>query len=179
MKNSKSLYLFVIVFCLVLISSGIYYLLGGFKKLEVYFFDGSERTVIGKEFFIRDGNKDFNTKMDSVALAIKSGTLKGDLTAVIYDDDWKERDSLHVFIGAAQHNASGIMQIPAGYTYKEFSSSRVYKVFISQNGWVRPSTDEVEEVLEIKAIEEGEVFQPITFEVYFQDGSFNVEKWIE
>ena len=74
MKNSKNLYLLVIIFCLLLTSSGVYYLLGGFKKMEVYFFDGSERTVIGKEFFIRDGNKHFSTKMDSVALAIQSGT---------------------------------------------------------------------------------------------------------
>ena len=146
--------------------------------MEVYFFGGTDRTVIGKEYFIPDDKKDFYIKMDSAKADLLSGMLKGKLTAVIYQDEWRERDSLHCFIGASQDSVKGVVRLPAGYEYKQFSTDRIYKIFITQSGWVIPSPKSIEETLEVKSIEEGEVLQPITFELYYEDGSLSVEKWV-
>jgi len=176
--KSRTPYLVVIVICVIIISVGIYFVLGGFDETEVYFFEGTERTVIGKEYFIKDDRKDFYAIMDSAKAELLKGVLKGKLTAVIYQDEWQERDSIHCFVGTAQDSVKGVVRLPIEYEYKKFSTDRIYKIFVTQSMWVVPSPEKMEEIMEVKSVEEGEVLQPITFELYYEDGSFSVEKWI-
>lgn len=177
--SSRTLYLIIIIVCLSVVSVGVYFILGGFEETEVYFFDGTERTVIGKEHFLKNDKDSFYAEMDSAKADLMSGVLKGKLTAVIYQDEWQEKDSLHCFIGVAQDSVKGMLRLPAGYNYKQFSTPRIYKIFVTQSRWVVPSPKTLEEVLEVRSIEEGEVLQPITFELYYEDGSFSVEKWVK
>ncbi len=146
--------------------------------MEVYYFEGINRTVIGKEYFLPDDNKTFREKMDSIRMDLTAGILKGKLAAVIYQDEWNESDSLHCFVGVAQDSVKGVVRLPSGYEYQQFETSRIYKVFMTQSRWVIPSPESIEEVLTVKSIEQGEVLQPITFELYYEDGSFSVEKWV-
>ena len=178
--SSKTLYLIVIVVCLSVVSAGIYFILGGFEETEVYFFDGTDRMVIGKEHFLKNDKKSFYAEMDSAKADLLSGVLKGKLTAVIYQDEWQEKDSLHCFIGVAQDSVKGgVVRLPAGYDYRQFSTDRIYKIFVTQSMWVVPSPKTLEETLQVRSIEEGEVLQPVTFELYYEDGSFSVEKWVK
>lgn len=177
--NSRNTYTGIIVICLAVIFTSLYFILGGFDKIEVYFFPGTDRTMIGKEYFIPDDNKAFRAKMDSAKSDMLKGILKGKLAAVIYQDEWQEKDSLHCFIGVAQDSVQGVVRLPAGYDYAQFSTDRIYKIFITQSGWVIPSPATIEEILEVKSIEEGEVLQPFTFELYYEDNSMSVEKWVK
>ncbi len=179
MKKARSFYTLIIVVCLLVISVGIYYILGGFDPIEVYFFDGTNRTVVGKEYYLPDQRKDFFEKLDSAKADLLQGTLKGNLTAVIYQNDWKKKDSIHCFIGASQDSVKGVLRIPAGYEYKQFETNKIYKVFITQNRWIQPTPGTIEEIMEVKSIEEGEVLHPYSFELYYRDGSFSVEKWVK
>jgi len=177
--KSRIPYIVVIIICLTIISIGTYYVLGGFDKTEVYFFEGTERTVIGKEHFIPDDRKSFEMVMDSAKADLLKGLLKGKLTAVIFQDEWQERDSIHCFIGTAQDSIKGVVRLPVDYEYQKFSTNRIYKIFVTQSMWVVPSPEKIEEIMGVKSIEEGEVLQPITFELYYEDGSFSVEKWVK
>ena len=153
--------------------------MGGFDEIEVYFFEGRERTVIGKEYFIPNDDNSFIEKMDNAKAALMAGTLRGKLTSVIYQDEWMEKDSIHCFIGASRDSIQGLVRIPAGYLYKQFTTDKVYKIFMTKSGWVRPLPETIEEIMKVRSIEEGEVLQPLTFELYYEDGSFSVEKWVK
>ncbi|MBC6401965.1 MAG: hypothetical protein GDA37_13355 [Ekhidna sp.] len=73
----------------------------------------------------------------------------------------------------------GVARIPAGFDYRQYRTEKIYKIFITQSDWIRPTPESIEEMMLIKSIEEGEVLKPYTFELYYQDGSFSVEKWIQ
>ncbi|MEM7298066.1 MAG: hypothetical protein AAF391_07350, partial [Bacteroidota bacterium] len=83
------------------------------------------------------------------------------------------------FIGASQDDINGVVRMPAGYQYKHFKTDRIYRIFITQHPLVMPTPDEIEQMMEIKAIEEGELLQPVTFELYYEDNSLSVEKWVK
>ncbi len=151
--------------------------MGGFNPIEIYFFDGTTRTVIGKEYVLPNGNEHFKEKMDSAKADILNGNLKGKLTAVIYPKGESE-DSSRYFIGVAQDSIVGIIRIPAEFDYRQFKTDRIYKIFITQSSWVAPAPHEIEEMMELRAIEEGEMLKPYTFEIYYEDGSFSIEKWV-
>lgn len=177
MQRQKYIYLSIIVVCLIIISTSIYYVLGGFEKVEIFFFEGTSRAVIGKEHYM--SNRNFRQKMDSARIDIQEGKLKGMLTAVLYQSDTIPQDSILCFIGASQDDINGVVRMPAGYQYKHFKTDRIYKIFISQHPLVMPKPEEIEQMMEIKAIEEGELLQPVTFELYYEDNSLSVEKWVK
>ncbi|GAB4233752.1 MAG: hypothetical protein Tsb0034_07110 [Ekhidna sp.] len=179
MQRAKFLYLTIIIICLVIISFSTYYTLGGFDPVEVYFFDGTNRTVIGNAHYIPNQGKDFRQRMDSVKAEIDAGKLKGRLTAIIYQHDSIPDDSVLCFIGASQDGSKGVMRMPAGYEYRQFKTNRIYRIFITQHPLARPNPEEIEQIMELKSIEEGEVLQPHTFELYYQDGSLSIEKWVK
>lgn len=180
MKKQRTIYIIIIALCLVTIGVSIYFALGGFDKTEVYFFEGTERTVIGKEYFIPNDNKAYYSIMDSARADIQSGDLTGKLTAIIFHDQWASKDSLHCFIGASQDSiGGGVVKVPAKYDFRRYQTDRIYKIFITQSGWVQPSPQSIEEIMKVRSIQEGEVLQPYTFELYYPDNSMSIEKWVK
>lgn len=167
----------IIVVCLIIISVSIYYILGGFEPVNVYLIDGTSRVVIGKEYFIPDDREAFFQKMDSARMDIENEKLKGDLTAVIYENDTIAEDMIHCFIGASRDGIKGVVRMPAGFKFRQFTTDQIFKVFITQHWLVQPLPEEIEEMIQVRSIEEGKVLQPLTFEVYYPDNSLSVEKW--
>ncbi|MEQ9402028.1 MAG: hypothetical protein RIM99_00470 [Cyclobacteriaceae bacterium] len=179
MKKAKQFYLSIIVICLIIISVSIYYSLGGFEKMQVFEFDGTGRTVIGRHYIGRytsDKVKDFY--LETKAL-IDSGKLKGRVALVEYKNDTIGQDSVHLFIGASFDEIRSILEIPSGYTYEEYKTSKIYRVFITQHPLVRPTPDKVRSLLEVKSIEDGKVLQPYSFDIYYPDGSWCTEAWVK
>lgn len=177
MKRAKVIYLSIIIVCLSIISFSTYFILGGFDPIEIYFFEGTTRTVTGNEYVIP--NRQFASKMDSVKSKLTEFKLKGRLTSVIYQDGSVSEDSIHCFIGVSQDSVKGVQRMPAGFDYKLFQTDKIYKIFITQHPLVRPVPETIEEIMQAKASEEGEVLQPYTFELYYQDGSLSIEKWVK
>ncbi|WP_420317475.1 hypothetical protein [Ekhidna sp.] len=177
MKYAKQFYLAIIVICIVIIAWSTYYTLGGFDPVEIFVMEGKERTVIGKEYFEKYSFNDFDARIKETRTAIDSGILKGMLTVVFFKNDRIGSDSLHYFIGASTDEINDMLKLPAGYTYKEFKTDKIFKTFVTQHWLVQPTPEEMDELMEIKAIEEGEVLLPFWFQLYFQDQSLSVEYW--
>lgn len=179
MQKSVYLYLSIIVVCVLIISTSVYYGLGGFEKTEIFFFEGTTRGVIGREHLIPNDRKTYFEKMDSARMDLQNGKLKGNLTSIIYNNSHLEGDSIRCFIGAFQDGVSGVVRMPAGFEFRQFKTDRIYKIFLTQHLIVRPTPGKIEEILEVKSIEEGELLQPFTFEIYYEDNSMSIEKWVK
>lgn len=177
MKRAKLIYLAIIVVCLIVIAWSTFYTMGGFEPVEIFVMDGKERTVIGKEYIEKYRYSEFRQRIEETKAEVDSGRLKGMLTVIFFDDETIGPDSVHYFIGASREEIKDVLRLPAGYDYKEFSTDKVFKVFMTQHVLVRPTPDEIAELAQVKAIEEGSVLQPISFELYYPDGSFSVEYW--
>lgn len=163
--------------CLIIIAWSTYYTLGGFDPIDVYVMEGKERTVIGKEYIEKYRPLDFGLKIQQTKAEIDSGKLQGMLTVVFIENDTIGQDSVHYFLGASSDEINDVLRLPAGYSYKEFKTDKVFKVFMTQHVLVRPTPEEVAEIVQVKSIEEGSVLQPLSFELYYPDGSFSVEFW--
>ena len=177
MKRAKQLYLAIIIVCLIIIAWSTYYTLGGFDPVEIYVMEGKERTVIGKEYIEKYRPSEFGLKMQQTKAEIDSGKLKGMLTVVFFENDTIGDDSVHYFLGASRDEIKDVLQLPAGYSYKEFRTDKVLKIFMTQHVLVRPTPEEIGELMQVKSIEEGAVLQPYSFELYYPDQSFSVEYW--
>lgn len=179
MKNAKRIYLAIIVICLAIIFPAIYYVLGGFEKPEVFAFEGEERTIIGKHYIGKYRPKQVNGFLQEVKTLVDSGKLQGKVTLVEYKDDAIGRDSTHLFIGASIDEIRSILEIPSGFTFEEFRTKQIYRVFITQNVWVRPQPTEIRTLIEVRSIQDGNVLAPYTFDVYYEDGSLCTEAWVK
>ncbi|MEO9482653.1 MAG: hypothetical protein ABJG47_04380 [Ekhidna sp.] len=177
MKRTKQLYLVIIIACLIIIAWSTYYTLGGFEPVEIYVMEVKERTVIGKEYIEKYHYADFSDRIEAAKIEVDSGRLKGMLTVIFFQNDTIGIDSAHYFIGASQDEIKDVLRVPAGYSYKEFRANKVFKIFMTQHELVRPRPEKVAELVQVKAIEEGAVLQPFSFELYYPDRSFSVEYW--
>ncbi len=177
MKRAKQFYLAIIIVCLIIIAWSTYYTLGGFDPVIVYVMEGKERTVIGKEYIEKFRYAEFKNKIETAKIEVDSGRLRGMLTVIFFQNDTIGKDSVHYFIGASREEIKDVVRLPAGYTYKEFKTDKIFKIFMTQHELVRPTPEEVAELAQIKAIEEGAVLQPLSFELYYPDQSFSVEFW--
>ncbi|WP_370090321.1 hypothetical protein [Ekhidna sp.] len=176
MKRAKLIYSSIIIICLIIISWSTYYTLGGFEPVEVYVMEGKERTVIGKEYWEKHDYELLKKRYHETKAQIDSGRLKGQVAIVFYDQE-EESDTAHYFIGAYTDEIKDVLRVPAGYSYKEFKTSKVFKVFLTRHWLVGASREEVDQLMEIKAIEEGVVLQPFTFDLYYADQSRSTERW--
>lgn len=177
MKRAKQIYLAIIILCLIIIAWSTYYAMGGFDPVEIYVMEGQERTVIGKEYIEKYRYSEFKQRIEEAKADVDSGRLKGMLTVIFFENDTIGPDSVHYFIGASREEIKDVLRLPAGYDYKEFRTDKIFKVFMTQHVLVRPTPDEIAELVQVKAIEEGSVLQPISFELYYSDRSFSVEYW--
>ena len=177
MNQKKVLYSAIILVCLGIIFTSVYYSLGGFTKTEVYVFEGASRTVIGKHHIGKNNPEKIEEAMLEAKSMIESGSLKGELVLVEFFDDTLSNNSTHYFIGASFDEIRNILELPSGFTYEEFKTDKIYRVFITQHPLVRPLPSDIRSMMEVKAIEDGEVLQPFSFDLYYQDGSLRIESW--
>ncbi len=179
MKHAKQIYLTIIIVCLVVLVTSIYYALGGFDKLEVYEFEGTNRTVIGKHYIGKFSPEEIMSFTQEAKLLIDSGRLNGQLVLVDYQSDTIGPDSTHYFIGASFDEIRNIIELPARYTFEEYRTDKIYRVFIVQHPLVRPLPAEIRTLMEVKAITDGQVLLPYTFDLYYEDGSWCTEGWVK
>ncbi len=179
MKAAKIFYLAIIIICLIVLAGSAYYVLGGFDEVEVYEFEGSERTVIGKHYIDKFEGDKLLTIMQETKSMIDNGRLRGQLALVDFQNDTIGSDSSHYFIGASFDEIRNVLELPAGFTYEEFKTRKIYRVFITQHPLVRPLPSDIRSMLEVRAIEDGEVLTPYTFDIYYSDGSWCTEAWVK
>jgi len=146
--------------------------------VEVYETEGGDRTVIGRHY-IGLQSSEINDVMEEIKTMVDEGRLRGQLTMVEYQNDTIGADSVHYFIGASFEEIRNILEIPSGFTYEEFTTNKIYQVFITQHFWVRPLPAEIRSLIEVRSIEDGVVLAPYTFDVYYSDGSLRTEAWVK
>jgi len=177
MKFQRNLYLFIIIVCILILSTIAYKMLGGFGEIEVFEYGAKERTVVGVAYFGKHKDKKLDSIRAKTIADIQSNKLKGQLTIVDYHYD--SRDSVKFFIGASFEELKNVIGLPSGYDYREFSTEKVYKVFITQNFFVRPIPEKVEEIVSTQAMVDSVSLAHYSFELYYEDGSLSVEYWGE
>lgn len=178
MLRAKIIYSILIAVLLAALGLTYYSYIGGFHPVEVYKMDGAKRTVIGKEFIINSNYTSFNEIMYEAKTKLDSGLLKGELTSVI-DLSYEKEDSIKVFVGASVEGFKDVLQVPAGYTYQEFASSTIYRVFVTQKPAARPTPGKIEQLVNEKVKQEQTANPTSAMEIYYQDGSLRVEYWVE
>ncbi len=176
-KRTKRIYLALIFGCLAIILFSIYYGIGGFDPVIVYESEGGKRTVVGKHHIGKFPPRRIRKFLEEAKAQIDNGKLKGDLTLVDFQNDTIGPDSTHLFIGASFDEIRNILEIPSGFSYQEFQTDRIYKVFITQHPLVQPLPNEIKTLMENKARESGRKLQPLTFDIYYGDGSLRTEAW--
>ena len=177
MKRASWIYLIITIVCLVITVVATYYTLGGYDKITVFAAEGGSRTVIGKHY-IGQQSSDINDVMEEVKTMVDGERLRGNLTMVEYQNDTIGEDSVHYFIGASFEEIRNILEIPSGFSYEEYTTKKIYQVFITQHPLVRPLPSEIRSLIEVQAIQDGEVLAPYTFDVYYSDGSLRTEAWV-
>lgn len=178
MKKARHVYFAIIIISLVIISTSIYYVLGGFNELKVYVLEGTARTVIGKHHIGKlPARRVYHLLQESKAL-IDSGKLKGKLTLVEYQNDTIGKDSLHLFIGASFDEIQNVLEIPFGFSYEEYQTDEIYRVYITRHPLVI-SPGRVGKMIRAKSAESNKELQPYSFDIYYTDGSKFTEGWVK
>lgn len=179
MIRAKIIYSVIIATLLGILIWSTYYTLGGFDPVEIFVTKGAERTVIGREYIEKYNYETFDQRVREAMADIDSNRLKGKLAVVFFENDTIGQDSIHYFIGAYRDEIKSVVRLPSGYDYKEFRASTVLKVFLAQHWLVRPSPEDIHELVQVRAIEEGVVLQPYWFELYYEDMTLSVEYWAQ
>lgn len=179
MNRAKWIYLTIIIVCLGITLVATYYTLGGFDELEVYTFEGGSRTVIGKHYIGDAKSSNIKILVDEAKEMVDNNRLKGQFTLVEYLNDTIGEDSIHLYIGASFEEIRNVLELPPGYSYEEFRTNKIYRAFITQHPMVRPYPAEIRSMMEVQAIQDGEVLAPFTFDIYYDDGSLRTESWVK
>ena len=173
LKAKKVFYLSLIVFFLVTIVTSIYYLLGGFKEVEVYQLGPVDRTVFGK--FFDDPRSDAYYEHGVLCRKlIEEQQISGTLAVIFFLNDSSDQRE---FIGISIEEE--IAEVPEGFEPLDFSSDQRFAIFLDMHPLVQPRPKKVEELLQDKAEEAGYELEDFYFTLIYPDNSRSVEWWVK
>ncbi len=167
----------IILVLLILIGTSIYYLLGGFKEVEVYEVPGEKRNIVGKYFRGYYAHPDLESIWQETQQLLQSGSLTGELVVVNYQNDSLDNDEVEQFIGISL--SGGMAEIPAGYDVLEINTSQKLAIYLSMHPLVRPNPITIENMFADYAAGKELSTEPLTIEIHFPDNSMSIETPIQ
>lgn len=173
MKVKLFLYLLTIAASLAIIGGSVYYLLGGMKKVVVYDLPGEQKIVAGKPFQGRITERAIQDHFYKARRLVLDSAIRGTLTQIVYQSDTLKDHEVAYFTGVAIEGT--MAEIPPDYTVRKIRCERKFAIFLSMHPLVRPSPEEVWEMLSLKADSLGYILQPYTVELHFPDNSMSIE----
>lgn len=176
-KQSRWVYITLIVIFLGVIISSVYALLGGFEVIHVYQMEPVERTVIGKSFYSHYTDEAPIEFGKTCREMVENGDIEGTLSRITYQSDTLAQNHLHQFIGITL--STEMAEVPAGFEVREFSSEERFAVFLSMHVLVQPRPHTIEAMLREKATAEGHELRDYFYELRYLDNSLSVEGWVE
>jgi len=173
----KILWALLIAVLLTVIGSSIYYLLGGFDKVEVYEVPAERKNIVGKYFKGYYAHPDLELIWNESLEQLKNGSLTGEMAVVNYQNDSLDNDEVEQFIGIAL--SGGMAEIPSGFEVLEIEMDKKLAVFLGMHPLVRPNPITIEKMFNAFAQENGLSPKPMTVELHFEDNSMSIEAPLE
>ena len=177
LQGKRIIYLLLIVLFLGVIVTSVYYLLGGFEKVEVYQLNPINRTVVGKQFdthYTDEAPIEFGKYCRSL---IEQGDIEGILTIINYQPDTLSPKQTSRFIGISLKE--DMAEIPQGFEIREMVSEERFAVFLSMHVLVQPRPHTIEKMLREKAAASGFELDDFFVELRYLDNSLSVEGWVK
>lgn len=168
----------IVIPLFLLIATGIYWLLGGFREAEVALVELEQGyTLVGKQYVGTLEHPALQDLLDDVGRRWEAGELPGVLTvAVLKEPKTSKKDTVEQFIGVIipQNTAPG--QLPKGYERLELPANSAIRVRLEAHPSVWPTPDKLREKAEAFAQEHGYEVQPgILLEKYYGNNRLEVE----
>lgn len=174
-KQSKILYLSLIIIFAGIITTSVFYLLGGFKLVKVEKAQPVKYTLVGKQFVSHYTSKDWITFGKECKELLETGRLDGYLTVITYHTDSLKEDEISKFVGIMLNG--DMAEIPMGFQVKRLQSNERYTVLLDMHVLVQPRPQNVEAMILSKAQTDGKELKDFFVEVRFPNGDLQVEGW--
>lgn len=177
LKQSRIFYLSLIIIFLGVITTSIYYLLGGFKEVTVQKLGPINRTVVGKQFtshYANDAWIEFGKQCKEM---VEKAAIDGTLTVITYHVDSLKEDEISKFVGITLN--SEMAEVPQDFSILEFASNTRFQVVLEMHVLVQPRPQNVEAMILNAAEEAGKPLEDFFFELRYPDGSLQVEGWVK
>ena len=182
MKLNKplSLYLGIIFISVLVIGYTLYYFykdMGGFNEIEVVELEPITRTIAGSSYVGKAQTPEYEALVAKCVDQIKNNQLKGVLTIITHKHDTLENTEMNIFVGITLQ--SSMAEIPYDFEVKELTSNERYAVNLTMHPMVRPSVEEVEDLLIQHAQNQSKSLLPLFVELYNMDNTMTVEAWTD
>ncbi len=149
--------------------------MGGFEEPEVIKLDPLERNIAGITYQGKAQTIEYEEIMNRCADLIRNEKLDGTLSIISYKNDTLESNEVDLFIGIALQASE--VNVPDDFEIKSFNTNLRYATVLTMHPVVRPSVETIENLLILRATQDGRELQPIFAEFYYAADSMTVEAW--
>lgn len=175
LKTIQKTYLYILltVVCVGVISTSVYYLLGGFKEVILVTAQNNIYSIAGKEFKGKASNDTLRLYFNEMKNILETGKMKGDLCLINYQDENLADNEVHHFIGILL--GEGTSEISGGLSVRELENKTSFKAALVMHPLVRPNSEKVQAQIYEYAQEQGYELENYSIEIFFSDDSMMVE----
>lgn len=169
--------LLIVIPVVLLVSTLIYWQLGGFKEAQAEVVPvAGGYTLVGKHYLGTLKHPALQEMLDEVGQRGESGELPGVLTVAVLKEPVTDRDTVEQFIGVLLPSAATLPQLPQGYEIMQVEAQSAIRVSLDAHSSVWPTPDKLRSKAEDYARENGLAIQPqILLEKYHGPGRLEVE----
>lgn len=173
LNHQRLFYAGIIIVLLSVIITSLYYLMGGFKEVEVLHLVGDKKNVVGKYFIGYYAHPDLEEQLIKSRRLVESGALAGNLTVINFQNDSLDNDEVEQFIGISLDG--GMAEVPSGYEVLEVDMKEKLSIFLSMHPFVRPRPKTIERMFDEFAEVNQLTMDNFTLETHYLDNSMSVE----
>lgn len=175
LKTVQKTYLYILfsIICIGIVSTSVYYLLGGFKDLIIVTAKNNIYSIAGKDFKGKISNDTIGLYFNEMRNLVETGKIKGDLCLVNYQEEGLKGKEVHQFIGVLL--GEGTTEIPAGLIVREIECETSFKAALVMHPLVRINSEKVQAQLYEFAQEKGYNLDNYSLEIFYEDNSMIVE----
>ncbi len=164
----KYVYLGIIFLCIVIMSFCVYYFLGGFDPIEIKETNGTTFSVMGKAYkgkFYRSDS--LNKIYDEINDMLINQNYEGDFAEVSFLNTGITDEEVDLYLGILFYGDA--IQVPAGFTVRDFKSERVLYTRFTNYHQVRPGPETIQAEFYRHARENGLTLKDEFLAVTFKD----------
>ena len=166
---AKKIYIGVFIGGMLILA--IYFVLGGFKSVQVEEVGQKEFRVVGKYFYGEYDDPTLGQYFFEARELITSATLDGQLCIVTYQPDSLIEEFVSQFIGVA---VAADVPIPDGMEERSFGSSNAAQAQLDMHPLVMPNPEKLQQKLTEFATSKGWSAPQYFLEVYKPDNSIEI-----
>lgn len=176
-RQQRLIYLALIAvfFCTIVIS--IYYLLGGFKEVQITKEGSIQRIIVGKQFNTHYTNTKWVEFGQKCKELVDNGKIKGSLTIITFHPDTLDEKQVSRFVGISLDDT--MAEIPEDFEIRRMKTKSRYLAYMDMHVIVQPRPDKVEEMLSTIAAKNSDTLQDFFIEIRHSNGQLEVEGWVK